>query len=151
MSGFWLQPALDPPSDDQFAVPSRRHFIEDVVYELSKRISQSSMQDFLGLRAKSDIKLLPARDDLYSALGCLVYKKCSGLIIAMEDPEQEHAHYEALGAVNDFSDELVVFAYERQLDCDPQNTTHYLDCLRRIAGSRNSIVLQERSIVAGWV
>lgn len=145
-----MLPALNPPSDDHFAVPSKRHFIEDVVYELSKRILKSSAQDCPVLRAKSEPKLLPATDNLYSALGCLVYKKCSGLIIAMEEPEQDHADYEVLGAVNDFSDELVVFAYERQLDCDPQNSAHYLDCLRRIAACRNSIVLQERSIVAGW-
>lgn len=51
-------------------------------------------------------------------------------------------HYITLGAVADFSDELIDFCYNRQSQCDPVQTSHYFDCLQSIANARSSESLQ---------
>ncbi len=46
--------------------------------------------------------------------------------------------YAGLGAVEDFHDELIRFAYERQIESDGSNTAYYLECLQGIAEGRDS-------------
>jgi len=50
--------------------------------------------------------------------------------------------YAGLGAVEDFHDELISFAYERQIESDGSNTAYYLECLQGIAEGRHSENLQ---------
>ena len=50
--------------------------------------------------------------------------------------------YAGLGAVEDFHDELLTFAYEQQIENDEFNTPYYLECLQGIAEGRNSEHLQ---------
>lgn len=47
-----------------------------------------------------------------------------------------------MGATFDFHDDLIHFAYQRQIDTDPGNTPYYLECLQDIAEGRKSEVLQ---------
>jgi ubiquitin carboxyl-terminal hydrolase 25 len=89
---------------------------------------------------------LPAANDIYNTLGCLGYIKSSRTINLEE--QHEHPHYAGLGAVNDFSDALIAFAYERQRDTDPRNSPYYLECLQGIADGRESADLQEKSVIA---
>lgn len=91
---------------------------------------------------------LPATNDIYNTLGCLGYIKGSRTIINLEEQEHEHPHYAGLGAVNDFSDDLIAFAYDRQRDCDPQNKPYYLECLQGIGQGRESEDLQAKSVMA---
>ena len=49
-----------------------------------------------------------------------------------------------LGAIADFHDELIEFAYERQLAVDPSNTPYYLGCLQGIAQGRRSEILDTK-------
>ena len=49
-----------------------------------------------------------------------------------------------LGATADFHDELIEFAYERQLAVDPYNTPYYLECLQGIAQGRRSEALDTK-------
>jgi len=91
---------------------------------------------------------LPAKNDIYSTLGCLDYAKDSRANIDLEEQVHEHPHYAGLGAVNDFSDALIAFAYERQRNSDPGNSPYYLECLQGIASGRNSADLQEKSVIA---
>lgn len=60
----------------------------------------------------------------------------------------EHPHYASLGAVEDFSDELLSWAYDRQCQCDPKNKPYYLDCLSGIAEGRSSEDLQTKAVMA---
>jgi ubiquitin carboxyl-terminal hydrolase 25/28 len=70
------------------------------------------------------------------------------MIINLDEQEYEHPHYAGLGAVNDFADDLIAFAYDRQRDCDPQNSPYYLECLQGIATGRKSADLQEKSVLS---
>ena len=47
----------------------------------------------------------------------------------------------------EFHDELIIFAYERQTEVDPQNTAYYLECLQGIARGRNSEDLDTKTIM----
>ncbi len=47
-----------------------------------------------------------------------------------------------MGAILDFHDDLIHFAYQRQIDTDPGNTPYYLECLQDIAEGRKSEALQ---------
>jgi ubiquitin carboxyl-terminal hydrolase 25 len=53
-----------------------------------------------------------------------------------------------LGAQDNFTDELLVWAYNRQRECDPRNRPYYLDCLAGLAEGRNSGELQTRQAMA---
>lgn len=47
----------------------------------------------------------------------------------------------ALGALRDFSDRLIGFAYDCQIGADPDNVPYYLDCLQEVATGRKSAEL----------
>jgi ubiquitin carboxyl-terminal hydrolase 25/28 len=52
--------------------------------------------------------------------------------------------YAGLGAVEDFHDDLISFAYDCQRKCDPENVPYYLECLQGIAEGRTSESLQTK-------
>ena len=52
--------------------------------------------------------------------------------------------YAGLGSIEDFHDELIKFAYDRQIASDPDNTPYYLECLQGIAAGRHSEELQTK-------
>jgi len=58
------------------------------------------------------------------------------------------SHYASLGAMREFSDDLIVFAFDRQCDCDPLTSPYYFDCLRGIAQGRQSDTLNTRVAIA---
>jgi len=47
-----------------------------------------------------------------------------------------------LGALSDFADSLVDFAYERQTQCDALNEPYYYECIQSISKQRSSEELQ---------
>jgi ubiquitin carboxyl-terminal hydrolase 25 len=110
-------------------------------------MTEGSPSEVAHLPARYVYNPLPANNDIYSTLGCLGYMRGSRTSINLEE-EHEHPHYAGLGAVNDFSDDLIAFSYERQRDSDPQNSPYYLECLKGIADGRDSVDLQEKSVMA---
>lgn len=58
--------------------------------------------------------------------------------------EDDDLPYAALGCLQDFADDLVSFAFDRQTVCDRQHAPYYLDCLATIANDRDSDSLQIR-------
>lgn len=55
--------------------------------------------------------------------------------------------YASLGATADFHDDLIVFAYQRQIDVDPSNTPYYFECLQGLGEGRNSEDLQTQAAI----
>lgn len=53
-----------------------------------------------------------------------------------------HSYFASLGALSDFADSLVDFAYERQVQCDALNEPYYYECIQSIAKQRGSEELQ---------
>ena len=53
-----------------------------------------------------------------------------------------YSFYAGLGATGDFHDNLITFAYQRQVESDPTNIPYYLECLQEVAEERRSEALQ---------
>lgn len=60
----------------------------------------------------------------------------------MRETDTEHRYFASLGAVGDFVDSLISFAYRRQSEVDKANAPYYLECFQEIAIGRNSDALQ---------
>ena len=56
-------------------------------------------------------------------------------------------YYAGLGTVGNFHDSLIQFAYERQVSCDPGNSSYYLECLDGIAEGRKSEDLKTKAAI----
>ncbi|KAI9791044.1 MAG: ubiquitin-specific protease ubp2 [Candelina submexicana] len=61
--------------------------------------------------------------------------------------QEEHPCFASLGAVGDFSDDLIIFAYERQKLCDIDNAPYYLECLQDLGELRQSEILQTKAVM----
>ena len=51
-------------------------------------------------------------------------------------------YFASLGALPDFADSLIEFAYDRQSLCDPEKISYYFECLQIITQSRGTEQLQ---------
>ena len=88
---------------------------------------------------------VPALKDIERSLGCFDYPKRSRTVdLSIE----EHPHYASLGAVDQFTDDFLSWAYDRQCECDPANKPYYLDCLADIAKGRQSSDLETKVVMA---
>ena len=57
------------------------------------------------------------------------------------------SYYASLGATLDFSDSLLIFAYERQTASDPESAPYYLECLQDLAEGRKSDELMTKAVL----
>lgn len=89
---------------------------------------------------------VPALESIQRQLGFYRYPRLSRTVYI--DPDEEHPHYRSLGAIYDFTDDYLSWAYDRQRDCDPLNSPYYLDCLHSIAKGRESSDLQTKVVMA---
>ncbi|MCJ1394977.1 ubiquitin-specific protease ubp2 [Xylographa bjoerkii] len=97
--------------------------------------------------ARVHVPLLPAMAEFERILGSRGYKRTTAsrtVDLTQEDQEPEHPFYAGLGSTMDFHDDLICFTYERQIACDAENSTYYLECLQGIAGGRDSEDLQTK-------
>ncbi|KAL9094849.1 MAG: hypothetical protein Q9165_002798 [Trypethelium subeluteriae] len=138
---IWSLPR--PPSKvDGFDQSSHRAFLEDVMEELgiltlNKPASERS------LIKNFTYQPIPSRKDLERVLGMPDYERASSS--RRYDPSTpEHPYYASLGAVADFSDNLILYSYDRQVECDGQNSPYYFECLQDLAAGRNSDALQTK-------
>ena len=63
---------------------------------------------------------------------------CAVQIVATN---RAYRYFLALGAVGDFSDDLLVFAYRRQITSNPKQSHYYLQALKAISQDRASTTL----------
>jgi ubiquitin carboxyl-terminal hydrolase 25/28 len=91
------------------------------------------------------VQPVPALKYIERSLACFDYPTRSRTIDVSAD---EHPHYLSLGAVENFTDTLLEWAYDRQCQCDPVNKAYYLDCLNGIALGRGSSDLQMKVVMA---
>lgn len=91
------------------------------------------------------VQPLPALKYVERSLACYDYPTRSRTV---DLSAEEHPHYLSLGAVENFTDHFLEWAYDRQCQCDPLNKAYYLDCLNGIANGRESSDLQMRVVMA---
>lgn len=51
------------------------------------------------------------------------------------------SYYASLGALADFDDSLILFAFSRQVAVDMENKAYYFECLQDLAAGRESETL----------
>ena len=99
-------------------------------------------------RRSAKFNFLPdlASNELRRALGCSEYKQ-SPNARTVDLTVDEHPCYAGLGSSADFHDDLIHFAYERQIAADSFNTPYYLECLQTIAEGRTSDDLSMKAVI----
>lgn len=121
-----------------------RNFIDDVLFELDVMLYELSTSEQLNQLKVVHVPM-PALKDIERSLGFFDYPKASRTADLSKD---EHPYYASLGAVDQFTDDLLSWAYDRQCECDPENKPYYLDCLADIAKGRQSSDLQTKVVMA---
>lgn len=53
-----------------------------------------------------------------------------------------HSFFTSLGALPDFSDSLIEYSFDRQVECDPSLWAYYFECLQVVLETRDSEQLQ---------
>ena len=89
---------------------------------------------------------VPALKDIERSLGCFDYPRRDRATVDLTS--EEHPYYASLGAVESFTDSLLIWAYDRQCECDPENRPYYLDCLTDLAKGRQSSDLETKVVIA---
>ncbi|KAF4556212.1 Ubiquitin carboxyl-terminal hydrolase-like protein 8 [Elsinoe fawcettii] len=131
----WALPKTNPEGMD-----SHRIFLENWDMELQVLIDQHVTK--LGeLHPCADYVWYDALPEMSRLLSIQSYSKSESTRNEVNPNSQDHPYYASLGAMRDFADELIIFAYERQVDCDPQNGPYYFDCLQDLARGRTSETL----------
>jgi ubiquitin carboxyl-terminal hydrolase 25/28 len=121
-----------------------RNFIDDVMVEIDTLIADISAGDSRNLTKIIHVPL-PALKDIECSLGYFNYIRRSRTV---DLATEEHPYYSSLGVVEQFPDELLSWAYDRQCECDPSNKPYYLDCLSDLAKGRESSDLQTKVVMA---
>lgn len=142
----WHLPKPPAPSDPlSSSDDSLRTVIQDVIEELSVLILSMPDSEKQGVRNMT-YQPKPSQTEIERALGCLDYSKRSMTRAEVKSAkeEEDHPYYAGLGALGDFSDELLLFAYSRQVGTDVANSPYYFECLQDLAIGRKSSMLEEK-------
>ncbi|KAG9243004.1 ubiquitin C-terminal hydrolase-like protein [Calycina marina] len=127
---FWQLPIVNEHN---------KGFIDDVVCELAQLLSEYPEIE----RNRAHVSIYYAPTPAFKSIACsLGYFGYVTRCRAKSVDESEHPHYANLGALDNFPDDSISWAYDRQVLCDPENAPYYLDCLFGIANGRESSDLQ---------
>ncbi|KAF2707431.1 cysteine proteinase [Pleomassaria siparia CBS 279.74] len=137
----WFLPKPPAPSDPLLEGTTERSVVEDARYELNTLILRFPEHERIAVRHPG-ISAPPSMTDLQRALGCLDYSRKLGRETRNTNHEEDHPYYAGLGAVGDFSDALLTYAYTMQVLVDLINAPYYFECLQDIAIGRKSEELE---------
>ncbi|KAF2130143.1 ubiquitin C-terminal hydrolase-like protein [Dothidotthia symphoricarpi CBS 119687] len=136
----WYLPKPEEPNNPLES--TLRNTIEDARYELGTIITNIPEVDRVDTKYQPTYPT-PSRGDIERALACHDYDKVKGRIETRStNREEDHPYYASLGAVGDFSDPLILFAYSRQSATDLSNISYYYECIQDLAMGRDSDFLQ---------
>ncbi|KAL9101728.1 MAG: hypothetical protein Q9163_003050 [Psora crenata] len=141
--GDWQWPKIDQPSEPPYADPLLI-LLDDIEKEVNVLMSRRPDDE----RRSARFNFVPesASKEIRLALGCAKYKQ-SPKARTVDLTVDEHPCYAGLGSVADFHDDLIYFAYERQIAADSANIPYYLECLQTIAEGRSSEDLKMRAVI----
>jgi ubiquitin carboxyl-terminal hydrolase 25 len=134
---WWALPEI-PPSNP-LGEYNRRQLVEDVREELLALIRQWPDSERQGLKQISSSEWTAVVDNgLERILSSSVYDKVSATRRTLDLSGSEENAYAGLGALWDFADDLVLFAFQQQAKNDEAHAIFYFDCLLAITGKRGS-------------
>ena len=142
---FWMPPEPSLQDTPPFQNPLNI-LLDDVDKELAALILRQPEED--RRIARFNFSLSSATKDFRSFLGYREYKTDPAKrTVDLTKEEPAHPYYAGLGALIDFHDDLISFAYDRQIACDEENIPYYLECFQGIATGRKSQDLQIKAAV----
>jgi ubiquitin carboxyl-terminal hydrolase 25/28 len=144
----WQLPT--PPDPDPYEYNLRKHLedIQEEIWAVMRKYMQSSSPENMKLRAYTE-KAPESDADLQLLLGTIEYDKTRTTRRAPILNQDEEMWYTGLGALGDFSDKLIKFAFDKQVETDPYGMPFYFDCFCSIADKRDTEALQmDRAILA---
>ncbi|KAK5130073.1 hypothetical protein LTR08_002506 [Meristemomyces frigidus] len=137
----WTLP--NPPElDDRLDADgsSQRELLEDVELELLAWTSKIAIET--GSANTATEGWPSANLDIERTLASQGYQRHITLRRVAAKSNDELPYFASLGALPDFADSLIEFAYDRQSMCDPERTPYYFECLQVITQSRGTEQLQ---------
>ena len=87
-----------------------------------------------------------AKKKMRLSMGCADYNQ-NAKSRTVDLTAEEHPCYAGLGSIADFHDNLIGYAYDRQISTDPTNIPYYLECLQTIAEGRKSEALSTKAAI----
>lgn len=138
----WYLPTPSP-AGDPLDPETDRTMIEDAYHELVALILDRPEPERASTRNSATPQ--PAIRMIETTLGCQEYEKRPGSRTRSAVSEEDHPYYAGLGAMGDFSDALLLFAFNAQMSVDLANSTYYFECLQHIARGRDSEMLQTQA------
>ncbi|KAI9840285.1 MAG: ubiquitin-specific protease ubp2 [Thelocarpon superellum] len=142
---FWSLPKVQTAADGPQYQDHGSIVVDDVDKELMVLINARLAAD--KSQKTAVFQPLAALKDLERCLGCLDYDKSSASRRAVDLTADEPPAYASLGALPQFADTLIEFAYDRQRLCDPNQAPYYYDCLQDIARQRLSEALDTKVVI----
>lgn len=130
----WKPPSLEMLDNPESGVfKNMQDMLEEIMILMDKRKPNYSKPDVRQ-------KIVRANKEIKRLLGNEKYP-CTSSNWTIDLTIPEHPYYAGIGAVGDFADPLVFWAFERQSACDPDNKPYYFQCFENIAGGRLSEML----------
>jgi len=129
---FWIPPRLPPQVEKKTPLGSARAFIEDVRSEVQNLLEGNPPRV-----GEPVVELVspPARLSLEKALKASP-NSTQNVRDTLKDKD-EAADYRRLGAATDADDEVLKYAYQRQVNTDSGRKAVYLDALNRLGTRRD--------------
>ncbi|KAF2096480.1 cysteine proteinase, partial [Rhizodiscina lignyota] len=112
-------------------------YLADVRNELFVHLSAQPEGDRSTLKNIPNARR-PLLKDIERCLGYSDYDKIQSSRRRVDLTGAGDPFYAGLGALQDFSDQLIIFAFERQMRCDPENRGYYFDCLVEVESNRKN-------------
>lgn len=130
---YWFLPELEHYPDEKTPIGTQRAFIEDARSEIQALIEEQGGQQSGGTVVRPWSEAL---FKLKRALSCPWWDTTGG-----KKPDDDDADFMRLGTLPNPDEEILKYAYERQVEVDPLRRKLYCDALQRLASNR-SIDLQ---------
>jgi ubiquitin carboxyl-terminal hydrolase 25/28 len=126
---YWFLPELQHYPDEKTPIGTQRAFIEDARSEIQALIEEQVGQQSGGSVVKPWSEAL---FKLKRALNCPWWDTSGG-----KKPEDDDADFRRLGTLPNPNEDILKYAYQRQVEADPLRRKVYCDALQRMASNRS--------------
>jgi ubiquitin carboxyl-terminal hydrolase 25 len=126
----------DPPPPDPLGGETLRVLVEDVQEELYASLRKFTYEEKKTLKHPPPAPLV-AEVAINELLGTVAYNKSTSRL-RIDLTRTDDVLYAGLGALSDFSNELLMYAFRRQVEYNPEASAYYYDCIAEIAQTRQN-------------
>lgn len=135
---FWSLPRPDEADPWAWGLRKQLEDTQEELWALMRRLKANDQKVELDGKKGYNGSVEPFEEDVQLFLSTFEYDRTKTTRRAPVLTLDEQSWYAGLGCLGDMSDELVGFAYDRQVATDRDNGPFYYDCLSAIAKKRNS-------------